>query len=251
MCYDDKARPPIPPGKAGATRSEDLVLTAADSNQFAAYLATPEQTATANVVIYPDVRGLHHFYKELSVRFAEQGIAAIAIDYFGRTAGLTARDDAFEYMPHVQQLQFVSFLQDVDAAVARLRVDNEARPLFIVGFCMGGALSLLTATQDRGLAGVIPFYAGLVWNVAGGGAVVEQAKHIKYPVLALFGGADPGILPDQVQTFEQELVTAGVAHEVISYPGAPHSFFDRRAAEHAEASADAWTRVLGFIQAHS
>src|SRR5258708_40082252 len=98
MCYDDKARPPEPPGATQPAEDKELVLTASDGNRFMAYAAFPAKRATANVVIYPDVRGLHQFYKELALRFAEVGITALALDYFGRTAGLTARDESFEYM---------------------------------------------------------------------------------------------------------------------------------------------------------
>src|SRR5947209_9217112 len=148
MCYDANARPPVPPGEGGAAHGEDKVLTAADGATFAAYLARPEATAHAQVVIFPDVRGLHQFYKDLAVRFAEQGITALAMDYFGRTAGLGARDDSFEFMPHVQQLRFDTFLADAQAALANLAAGNAtAPPAFTVGFCMGGALSLLTGTQ--------------------------------------------------------------------------------------------------------
>jgi carboxymethylenebutenolidase len=69
-------------------------------------------------------------------------------------------------------------------------------------------------------------------------------------VLGLFGGADPGIPREDVDRFEHELEEAGIAHEVVVYPGAPHSFFDRKADEFAAASADAWTRVQGFISDH-
>src|SRR5262249_8534853 len=121
MCYDSNARPPIPPGDGGTAQSRELVLAAADGNRFAAFLATPDAPKGGGVIIYPDVRGLHQFYKDLAVRFAEQGVAALAIDYFGRTAGLTPRDDAFEYMPHVQQMRFETFQRDVDAAREHLR----------------------------------------------------------------------------------------------------------------------------------
>src|SRR5690349_20748989 len=103
MCYDDNAQPPVPEGANGVAHGEDLVLEAADGNRFAAYLATPSAPASAQVLILPDIRGLHQFYKDLALRFAEIGIGAIAFDYFGRTAGLTARNDSFEFMPHVQQ----------------------------------------------------------------------------------------------------------------------------------------------------
>ncbi|TMC33173.1 MAG: hypothetical protein E6J31_18025, partial [Chloroflexi bacterium] len=103
MCYDDNARPPLPPSEAGAAHGEDIVLEAADGNRFAAYAAQPGKPTGAQILIFPDVRGLHQFYKELALRFAEIGITAVAIDYFGRTAGIGSRDDSFEYMPHVQQ----------------------------------------------------------------------------------------------------------------------------------------------------
>lgn len=251
MCYDSNARPPIPPGAAGSTRTQDLVLTAADGNRFAAYLAEPEATATAQVLIYPDVRGLHGFYKDLALRFAEQGIAALALDYFGRSAGLSSRDDSFEYMPHVQQMQFPSFLADVDASLARLREDAGAdRATFTLGFCMGGTLSLMTATRDLGLAGAIGFYAGMTREY-GEGTALDQAGNVKVPVLGLFGGADQSIPPEKVEALDHALDGAGVPHEIVTYPDAPHSFFDRKAAEYADASSDAWRRVLGFIAEYS
>lgn len=259
MCYDDNARPPVPPGLAGATRSEEIVLTASDGNRFAAYMATPTATATAQVIIYPDVRGLHQFYKELAVRFAEQGITALALDYFGRTAGVGARDDSFEFMPHVQQMKLDSFVDDATAALDYMRAhigtdmtDTDVDvPAFTVGFCMGGALSLLTGTRDLGLSGVIAFYAGLSRAFGGAGTALDQARHIRYPALCLFGGADQGIPPEQVAALDSAMSAAGLEHEIVTYPGAPHSFFDRRAADYASESSDAWTRVLSFIGAHS
>src|SRR5579883_3262035 len=160
MCYDSEARPPVPPMPAGNARGEDLVLTAADGTQFAAYQAYPEHSKDAQVLIFPDVRGLHQFYKDLALRFAETGTKAVAIDYFGRTAGLTARDDSFEYMPHVQQIQQQTFFADVDAALAYLRTgDGSGRPTFTVGFCMGGTFSFIAGTNPHfGLAGIIGFY---------------------------------------------------------------------------------------------
>ena len=53
------------------------------------------------------------------------------------------------------------------------------------------------------------------------------------PVLGLYGGADEGIPPEHVEAFERGLAEAGVEYEIVTYPGAPHSFFDRRYEEHA------------------
>jgi carboxymethylenebutenolidase len=253
MCYDDNARPPLPPGEAGPAHGEDLVLTAADGTRFAAYLGKPAAGSRAQIIIYPDIRGLHQFYKELALRFAEAGITAIAIDYFGRTAGLTARDDSFEWMPHVQQMKIDTFTQDVQAAQDALRQHNPAgAATFTVGFCMGGTLSFTTG-MDRslGFAGIIGFYAGMSRDFSGKGTILDRAGEVVYPALGLFGGADQGIPVSNVEEFDRRLDATGVEHNIIIYPNAPHSFFDRKYEEFASESADAWKQVLSFISAHT
>jgi len=204
-------------------------------------------------LIYPDIRGLHQFYKELALRFAEVGIAALAIDYFGRTAGLTDRSEGFEFMPHVQQLQFGTFSKDVQAGLDYLRQRAAPdTPTFVVGFCMGGSLVILTGTNAQfGFAGLIPFYSGFGRKFPDlEGTALDNAEKVRYPLLGLYGEADQGIPPEQLKQFDNKLDTAGVEHTIVSYPGAPHSFFDRRASDFAEASADAWTRVLEFMNTH-
>ena len=81
----------------------------------------------------------------------------------------------------------------------------------------------------------------------GDNSPIRRAGEMHGPVLGLFGGADEGIPPDQVEAFDHNLAEAGVEHEIVTYPGAPHSFFDRRYEEHAEACADAWRRILAFL----
>ena len=251
MCYDDNARPPLPAGASGEARGEDLVLTAADGNRFAAYRAYPAQELAkgAQILIYPDVRGLHQFYKDLALRFATLGLQAVAIDYFGRTAGLTDRSDSFEYMPHVMQLNINTVAEDAKAALATLQ---PGKPTFLVGFCLGGSLSILTAGRDLGLAGTIGFYTGLSRTVQGSkGTVLEESAKVRTPFLGLYGGADESIPSSELKILDKNLTTAGVEHQIVVYDGAPHSFFDRRAAQYAEASADAWLKIQAFIQKYS
>jgi carboxymethylenebutenolidase len=142
-----------------------------------------------------------------------------------------------------------TFLTDITAALAYLRGLSKAdRPTFVVGFCRGGTLTLHTGAEEFNLVGLIPFYAGLSRPIAGSkGSTLEQAAKIRYPVLGLFGGADPSIPASDREQLDKQLTTAGVAHHIIAYEGAPHSFFDRKYAEYADASADAWTRILNFI----
>ena len=252
MCYDDQARPPAPPGTSVPAQGADIVLTASDGKRFAAYAAFPANPSGAQVIIYPDVRGLHQFYKELALRFAEVGITALALDYFGRTAGLTSRDESFDHKPHVQEIRIPTFSQDVQAGIAYLREKAGAGSgTFVVGFCMGGTLTLLTGTNPAfGFAGLIPFYAGVTRDFAGYGTVLDKADKVASPVLALFGGADQGIPESAVKQLDDRLDKAKVQHTVVIYPGAPHSFFDKRATDYAEASSDAWQRALDFIRAH-
>ncbi len=65
------------------------------------------------------------------------------------------------------------------------------------------------------------------------------------------GGADEGIPVEDVRAFERALEEAGVAHEIVVYDGAPHSFFDRKFEEFADSSADAWRRTVAFVEQHT
>ncbi len=252
MCFDLDSRPPIAPIAGGALDSERVTLTAADGNRLAAFRARPAEPTGAGIVILPDVRGLHPFYEELALRFAERGIEAIAIDWFGRTAGTDARGEDFDPMPHVSATTWGGIATDIGAGVAAVRSADGDRAVpsavYTIGFCMGGRMSYLAGTLGLGLAGVIGLYGTVVgpWR-NDAPAPADVASQIDSPVLALFGGADPVIPPDAVAAFDQALTAADVVHEIVSYPGAPHSFFDRKAAEFAEASADAWSRVIAFV----
>ena len=240
MCFDSDSLPPIPVLSGGALTHEDLVLEADDGTRFAAFAALPDETSDDGVVILPDVRGLYRFYEELALRFAERGHTAIAIDYFGRTAGVERRGDDFEYRPHVDQTTPKGVQADVAAAVARLR-ELGCKSIFTVGFCFGGRNSWLAAASGHGLAGAIGFY---------GRPPMDAAARMEAPILALQAGTDQKISAEDNAAFDEALTEAEVAHEVVSYEGAPHSFFDRKQEDFQEASTDAWTRVLAFIEHH-
>src|SRR3989442_402238 len=159
MCVDNDSRPPITPIAGGSAGGRDLKLTSADGARVMAYAARAARPTGAGMVVIPDVRGLHQYYKDLADRFAEVGVDAVAIDFFARTATTEDRSDAFDFM-----------------------------------------------------------------------AQVPQTK------------------PDQLQAdFDAALRRAGVKHDSMVYPGAPHSFFDRKFTEFADASADAWKRVQTFV----
>jgi carboxymethylenebutenolidase len=249
MCFDTDSEPPIPRIAGAAVSHDDLTLASADGTQFAAFLATPDDTTEVGVVILPDVRGLYHFYEELALRFAERGRAAIAIDYFGRTAGATKRDEHFEYMPHVDQVTDDHVQADTRAAVEKLR-ELGASSVFTVGFCFGGRASWVAAASGHGLAGAVGFY-GSPTRARGGPSVVARAAQIHCPILALQAGADQNITAEHNAEFGEALTNAGVEHEIVTYDGAPHSFFDRKQEEFRADSDDAWGRTLEFVARHA
>ncbi len=255
MCFDPDSRPPIPPIAGGAIDAEEIVLRAGDGGRFAGLLARADDPSGAAIIVLPDVRGLHPYYEELALRFAEHGVDALAIDYFGRTAGIGVRQRAsdFDFMSHMGETRYSNLSWDVQAAVERLRAPGpgSGRAIFTIGFCFGGRLAFLANTLGLDLAGAIGFYG---WPVGARGDIPAPADStglMSAPVLGIFGGADRGIPAEAVESFEDALAATGLPHEIVTYPAAPHSFFDRKAEEFGEASTDAWERVLAFIRTNT
>lgn len=254
MCFDLDSHPPITPIAGGALDSGRLTLRAADGTAFAAFRARAADPTGAGIVVLPDVRGLHPYYEELALRFAEHGVDAVAIDFFGRTAAGEPRGEGFDHLAHAGRTTFDGLTADVRAAAAFLRSPEggAVRSLFTVGFCFGGRLSFLCSTVGLETAGVIGFYG---WPVGPSRndtpAPADVVPVMSGAVLGIFGGADQGITASAVEQFEAALEAAGVEHVVVTYPDAPHSFFDRKADEFAAASEDAWARVMGFIADHT
>jgi carboxymethylenebutenolidase len=201
-------------------------------------------------VILPDVRGLYRFYEEVALRLAERGLAAVAFDYFGRTAGVAKRDDDWDYMEHVGQTTPEGVQADVGAAVEYLR-SKGATTIFTLGFCFGGRNSWLAAAGGHGISGAVGFYGRPGEGKDGAPGPTQRASEMEAPILALQAGADQHITAEDNAAFDQALTAAGIEHEVVTFEGAPHSFFDRKQEEFAAASDDAWARVLAFIDAHS
>ena len=242
MCHSDISRPPLPPIRGAASDQGPLDLTASDGNRLLAYVARPAKPSGRGMVVMPDVRGLHEFYKDLARRFAEAGFEAIAIDYFGRTASTEDRSEAFDWMTHVKQLTPEGTASDVRAAVEHLRSEagGKSEAIFTVGFCMGGRASWRQSAEGHGLAGAIGFYGGQPLSLE---PVIPK---LEAPLLLLLAGQDQATPADDFRKFEKLLRQAGVEYESHTYPDAPHSFFDRSFKEHAAACEDAWRRILDF-----
>jgi len=249
MCFELDSSPPVPVIAGAAVSHDGLVLESADGTQFAAFEASPDDATSIGIVVLPDVRGLYRFYEEVALRLAERGYCALALDYFGRTAGVARRDESFEYADHVQQTTPEGIQADIAAAVAQLR-EHGATSIFTVGFCFGGRNSWLAAAGGHRLSGAVGFY-GMPAERGGVPGPTQRAQEIAAPILALQAGDDANITAEHNVAFDRALTAAGVEHEVITFAGAPHSFFDRKQEEFAAASDDAWRRTLAFVDRHA
>ncbi|HET7326090.1 MAG TPA: dienelactone hydrolase family protein [Nocardioidaceae bacterium] len=246
ICVPADAQPPDLPGVDERPKGERTRLTSADGTAFAAHEARATEPSGAAMVVLPDVRGLFGFYASLAESFAGAGVDAIAMDYFGRTAGTDERPGDWEFWPHVQATTPEQVRTDVAATVERVRTISAADRVYTVGFCFGGGHSFAQAASGLGLDGVIGFYGPPRKKRDNFPSPIELVDDFECPVLGLFGGADEGIPADEVDAFGSALSATGVEHRLHTYPGAPHSFFDRSYDAYAEECADAWRRVLAF-----
>jgi carboxymethylenebutenolidase len=246
MCYTDEARPPLPPIMGGSTDEGDLVLTAADGNRFRAYAARSAAPTGAGVVIIPDPRGVHPFYKDLVGRFAQAGVDAVVVDYIDRTAGMSERPENFDLRATISKTTPDGIAADVAAGIAYLRspAGGGVESVFTVGFCFGGAQSWRQSAAQPRLAGAIGFY-GIPSRVR------DDIPGMRAPLQLLLAGNDQATTQEDFAQFDRELTAAGVRHQKVVYEGAPHSFFDRTFEQHKDASADAWRQMLAFIKEHT
>lgn len=251
MCFEYDAIPPDLPADLavrGGASAELLELESDDGTRFSAAFAGAVAVDSPAVVVYPDVRGLYPFYVQLAERFAEAGHHAITVDYFGRTAGLGPRDEDFDYVQHVPKTRSAQIQADTHAAMEEVAERTGVEKFATVGFCFGGGESILAATSEElGLAGAVAFYGGLDRAKWGLESPKDRAAEVRCPLLGLYGGEDQSIPTEMIERFDSDLDASGQPHEIVVYEGAPHSFFDRRQEEYAEASEDAWRRVLAFL----
>jgi carboxymethylenebutenolidase len=243
VCHDHDSRPPAPPRNQPVLERGVLSLTSTDGTEFSAAYAAPEAAPRVGVVVLPDVRGLHPYYVALAERFAETGAAAVAIDYFGRTAGLAeggVRGEDFVFRPHVEALEAQHVDMDLAAAIDYLRQRTEpGLPVVTVGFCLGGSMSWRQSGGDLDLAGCVGFYGRP-------SLVGDAARRAHLPTVMVIAGADAATpVADQLELADA-MRTAGADVDPVVYDGAPHSFFDRAFGDWAEACADAWRHVLAL-----
>jgi carboxymethylenebutenolidase len=213
-----------------------------DDETLMGYLARPnDEGQHPAVIVIQEWWGLDEHIKDLARRFAQAGYVALAPDlYHGQVA--TEPDEARKL---VMELDMNEAVSEIQQAIGYLLSQPEvAGPqVGVVGFCMGGRLSLMTARADENVGAAVAFY--------GTPLAPEEAAEIKAPVLGLYGEADQGIPVADVEAMQAALDEAGIENSFTIYPEAQHAFFnDTRPSYNAEAAADAWQQTLDWFEQH-
>ena len=214
-----------------------------DGGVATGYLALPEMTPAPGVVVIQEWWGLEPHIKDVVERFATAGFVALAPDlYHGEVA-----TEPNEAQKLAMELDYGRAISEIDAAAAYLigRSETRGEKVGVVGFCMGGGLSLLTACRSNRIGGAVVFYGR-------NPSPIEQVRDLTCPLLGLYGEADQGIPPAEVERLRAALEAAGgKQYELHIYPNAPHAFFnDTRSSYRPDAAADAWQRTLAFFREH-
>lgn len=225
-----------------ANATGDMVTFASNGATAPGYLAKPDGSGPfPAVIVIQEWWGLEEHIKDIARRFAAEGFVALAPDlYHGVVA--TEPDEARKL---VMGMQMDVAMRDIQGAISHLKALPEVGPkkVGVVGFCMGGSLTLRAAIRSSDVGAAAPFYAGQV------DAVFPDVDKIQAPMFAAFGADDGSIPLEKVDRFRDLLKEKGKQAEVKVYEGAPHSFFnDTRDSYRPEASRDAWQHVLSLFR---
>jgi carboxymethylenebutenolidase len=211
------------------------------------YLAGPEQGAGLGLIVIQEWWGLVDHIKDVCDRFAAEGFTALAPDmYHGAAVGNDEPDEAGKLM---MTLNMAQAAKDMSGAVDYLQRSDRVRGegIGVTGFCMGGGLALMLATQrPDAIKACVPFYGLIPWEQAD-----PDWSRLEAPVLGHYAANDGFFGPDKVAELEQTLRDLGKDVEMHVYDGVDHAFFnDTRPEVHDEhAASTAWTRTLEFLRA--
>ena len=223
----------------------ELVQFAANGGTDSGYLAIPRAgrgfQRGPGVIVIQEWWGLVDHIKDVCERFSNEGFVALAPDLY-HGASTKSPDEAGKLM---MALNIDQAEKDLSGAVQYL-LDHDAvtgDKVGVVGFCMGGALSLYAASKNPNIKGCVFFY-GIHPNVK------PDLPNLQGPVLGNYAENDAFVTPESVHQLEQQLKALGKQVDFKIYPGTDHAFFNDTRPEvyNAQAAADAWQRTIQFLR---
>ena len=235
-------------------RTETVNLSGPDG-QMPAYLCRPASGGSyPGVVVIQEAFGLNGHIKDVTERIAREGYVTMAPDLFYRFGSpVVPYEDLPKAIGYIQKLEDGKVMTEVGAVIAHLKTlrDVRADRVGITGFCMGGRVTFLAASQHASeIKAAVSFYGGGIAADAPN-APLNFAEKIQCPILCLFGETDPLIPLEQTKKVEGTLRRLGKTFEVRVYEGAGHGFFcNDRGSYHAESAKDAWEKTKGWFSNH-
>ncbi|MHA7582903.1 dienelactone hydrolase family protein [Paenibacillus vandeheii] len=222
------------------------------------FIVRPKGVSKSNfpvILLIQEAFGVNSHIQDVCCRFAAQGYVVVAPDLYYRTGvwqtfGYTEYPATALAREPLTEERTIGDLQAVLDYIPDLEGADETR-VGVIGYCMGGMLSYLTASEfsNKIKTSVVYYGGGLTAQTSQFPvAPVKKTNRIKVPVLGFFGGMDRGIPMDVVGQVDQALEAANIEHAIYYYPEADHGFFcNERQSYHPFAAQDAWHRTLTWF----
>jgi carboxymethylenebutenolidase len=193
------------------------------------------------VIVIQEWWGLVPHIKDVCDRFAAEGFLALAPDLYGGES-TTEPDEAGKLM---MALNMAEAAKDLSGAVDEVSLRAGGDRVGITGFCMGGGLALVAATQrpDK-LKACVPWYGLIPWPDA-----QPDWDALDAVVLGHYAEKDGFFTPEAARDLEDDLRRRGKEIEIVIHPGVDHAFFNDTRPEvyDAAASLAAWQQTVGFL----
>jgi carboxymethylenebutenolidase len=231
---------------------EHVTLKGPDGAAVDAVHARPDGMPVGGIVLHPDLLGVRPLFDDLCRRLATHGFAVCAPEPFAR-APVEVRGDAVgpARMAYVAHLDDDVQIGDLEAAADYLVVHDDVHEVAVVGFCMGGMQALKAAASGRFDRAVV-FY-GMIrvpadWVGPATRQPLDTAAEV-CPTLAIFGARDGWTPAGDIEALRAAWAERPDC-EIVVYPDADHAFVHapERDTHRADDAADAWRRVLAFLQ---
>jgi carboxymethylenebutenolidase len=222
--------------------------TKVDGGVMRIYLGLPDGPGSfPALVVIQHQGGVDEFVQEMVKRTTDAGYVSVAPDLYHRDAP-DCKDDG---PTRRGRLRDQTVIKDVNAAIDFLKGHKsvDAERLGIIGFCMGGRVSYLSAGANSSFKAAVAYYGGNILVPWGEGpSPFDRTAEIHCPLLGHFGEEDKNPSPEDMRKLGAELTKQGKVHEFYSYAGAGHGFMNRRSKSHSPSAEEAsWPRTLDFF----
>ncbi|HEX5697770.1 MAG TPA: dienelactone hydrolase family protein [Rhodoferax sp.] len=227
------------------------------------FYAAPEGKKNLPVVlVIQEIFGVHEYIADTCRRFAKAGYLAIAPEMFARQGDPSSYGEMAKLMAEVvSKVPDAQVMKDLDGAVAWAGANGgNLKKVGITGFCWGGRITWLYASQSKNIQAGVAWYGRLVGTSTAltPRHPLDLAADLKAPVLGLYGGQDGGIPVTTINQMKDALAQAGAkgnaaakASEFVLYKDAPHAFHaDYRPSYRKEAAEDGFKRALAWFKAN-